>query len=156
MDQQSRFFLLWLSIVAVLPFTVGCFGSSSNPDIVEVTGLVQYKGSGVEGAQVVFVPLAANASPASATTDSQGNFTLTTYWNATKSQVDGAMPGQYQVTVKKTREPTQEEIDAAMASGKSLQTDNQLPAKFATASKTPLKAEVKDKGENHFELVLED
>jgi len=146
---------LWSSIIATLPGMVGCLGGSSNPDVVKVTGLVQYNGSGVEGAQVVFVPVEANASPASATTDSQGNFTLTTYWNATKSQVDGAMPGQYQVTVKKTREPTQEEIDAAMARGKSLQTDNQLPAKFATASKTPLAKVVTKEGDNHFELVLE-
>jgi len=155
MNQTCRLIVANVYVAVLLTFFSGCIGDSDKPNVVKVTGHVEYDGAAVEGAQVVFVPVAENASPASAKTDAQGNFTLTTYWNATKSNLQGAMPGEYQVTVKKTEEPTQEEIDAAMQSGKSLQPAHQLPEKFATASKTPLTEQVSENGDNHFEFVLE-
>lgn len=83
-----------------LAVTVGCNSSSSLPT-VPVTGQVLLDGIPVSGAEIVFMNKdRREGKPASAITDEQGNFKLTTYLNA-KERPEGALPGDYDVVFKK-------------------------------------------------------
>jgi hypothetical protein len=73
----------------------GC-GENTGLATVAVTGTVTQKGTPVEGAIVSFVPAGPGAVGAVGTTDAAGKFSLTTH-----SKDDGAVPGQYKVTVTK-------------------------------------------------------
>jgi len=61
-----------------------------------VTGTVTYQGKPLAGAVITFVPTGADGEAASAFTDSNGKYALTT-WEAG----DGARPGEYRVKVSK-------------------------------------------------------
>jgi hypothetical protein len=147
--------------VVVLTFlTAGCSGPS-HPATAPVSGVVTYKGSSVDEAVVVFAS-PAGGRPATAITDGQGKFRLSTF-----AEYDGAMPGNYKVTVNKTTKDTsppksQEELNAEFE--RQQQTGQAppppvvqflVPEKYLTAEKTPLEFTVKaDKNEEaHFELT---
>jgi hypothetical protein len=66
-----------------------------------VTGVVTLQGKPLAGAAVTFVPTGTDGEAASALTDSEGKYTLTT-WEAG----DGARPGQYRVKVSKQEQAT--------------------------------------------------
>lgn len=73
------------------------------PETIPVAGTVTLDGRPVSGAAVVFTPEAGEA--ATATTDASGRFSLSTFRLG-----DGALPGDYRVTVSKTTvEPGEEE-----------------------------------------------
>lgn len=80
-----------LAIGLLLPLA-GCGGSG----MVKVTGTVLLDGAPVESAAVMFMPT--SGRPAEGFTDAQGNFSL-----QTTDPNDGAEPGEYKVTVVKTR-----------------------------------------------------
>lgn len=82
----------------------GC-SSSSRPPTYPVTGTVSLQGKPVAGAAVTFVPADTEGEAASAITDSDGKYALTT-WEAG----DGARPGQYRVKVSKQE---QQVVDAS-------------------------------------------
>jgi hypothetical protein len=64
-----------------------------------VSGVVTYKTQPVADATVTFVPV--GQTPAAvAKTDAEGQFTLKTF-----DEGDGAVPGQYNVTITKTEAP---------------------------------------------------
>jgi hypothetical protein len=125
-----------------------------------VSGTVLFQGKPFEGAEVVF---RSDSVPRNAVgkTDSQGKFRLTTYENH-----DGAIIGEYRVTVTKTQVNQEMTGDAAnpsasygagmaaAASGK-IETKNDLPAKYANAETSGLKATVTKEGPNEFEFKLE-
>jgi hypothetical protein len=75
-------------------YLVGCNGS--NPSTSPVSGVVTLDGKAVEGASVVFNPVDPALRPAMGITDAQGKYVLGTF-----KADDGAMPGQYKVTVTK-------------------------------------------------------
>ena len=90
---------------------LGCGGGGSTLEgTVPVSGIVTQSGAPLEGAAVTFAPTGAGRS-ASGLTDATGKFTLTTL-----DPGDGAMPGDYQVTITKKemvgREYTEEEANA--------------------------------------------
>src|SRR5215475_13197743 len=72
----------------------GC--SSGRPKTYRVTGTVTMQGKPVAGAAITFVPTSNEGEAASAITDSEGKYALTT-WQAG----DGARPGEYRVKVSK-------------------------------------------------------
>lgn len=78
-----------LLAMAFLLSLTGCGGSPYVP----VTGVVTLDGKAVEGAAVMFIPVADHHLPATGKTDANGKFTLKT------NSADGAMPGDYLVTV---------------------------------------------------------
>jgi hypothetical protein len=91
----------------------GCGGSSDDaavadrPETSPVTGTVTYQGKPVEGATVSFlstvVPIPGqptDASSAYGLTDAQGTYRLTTF-----ETDDGAVPGEYKVTITKIQTP---------------------------------------------------
>ena len=144
------------SLVALLigAFTLGC--SPSNPlGTAPVGGKVTYNGQPVAGATVSFVP-DGDGRPATAITGADGAYNLTTLnW-------PGAVPGQYTVLVRKT--------DVALASNQPVSMEDAvklnarpppppkelLPPKYADATKSPLKAEVKKGQKNAVDLQLAD
>lgn len=83
---------LILTVPAVL-FISGC-GSSDQPDVVPVSGVVHEAGSPVADATVTFMP--STGRPSTGRTDSEGRFTL-----RYTTSVDGAMVGTHQVTIAK-------------------------------------------------------
>ncbi len=139
-------FLMFASILAA-----GCGGdSSTQPKCAAVTGTVTYKGQPVEGATVSFWATKASRA-ATGQTDAKGTFRLTTF-----TPNDGAILGSHAVTVTKAAPPAA--MNASdMATGKPAATpaNDLLPAKYAEATKTPLKFEVKS-GTNTAPLELTD
>jgi hypothetical protein len=79
---------------AALLVAVGCGGGPDKP--VKVEGVVTLDGQPVDGATVMFNPLASNGRQATGVTGEDGKFRLTTY-----STGDGALPGDYKVTIEK-------------------------------------------------------
>jgi len=87
-------------LVAVGIVLTGC-SYSSRPPTYRVTGTVTMQGKPVAGAAIIFVPTSNEGAAASAITDSEGKYSLTT-WQAE----DGARPGEYRVKVSKQEETT--------------------------------------------------
>src|SRR6187399_2370414 len=86
--------LAFSTLLTVGIVLTGCWGSS-RPATYPVTGTVTSQGKPVAGAVITFVPTDAGEA-ASAITDSEGKYALTT-WAAG----DGARPGEYRVKVSK-------------------------------------------------------
>ena len=82
-------------LVTVGIVLTGC-SNSSRPPTYPVTGTVTMQGKPVAGAAITFVPTGKEGEAASAITDSDGKYALTT-WRAG----DGAQPGEYRVKVSK-------------------------------------------------------
>jgi hypothetical protein len=83
-----------LLILALL--LAGCSGSD-RPPLAKVSGIVTLDKTPVEGAAVMFMPVA-GGRPAQGLTDAQGKFTLTTFDDG-----DGAILGEHKVTVTKVQ-----------------------------------------------------
>ena len=83
------------TLVTVGIALTGC-PNSSQPATYRVTGTVTMQGKPVDGAVITFVPTSNEGTAASAITDSNGKYALTT-WSAG----DGARPGEYRVKVNK-------------------------------------------------------
>ncbi|MCR9296183.1 MAG: carboxypeptidase-like regulatory domain-containing protein [bacterium] len=153
---------------AALALFVGC--GSSNPPTAQVTGTVTLDGNPVEGATVLFIPDDASNKAATASTQADGTYALTTF-----EAGDGAMPGSYKVKVHKFDLPegghnpygesptaedvkpmTQEEELAAMEaaysaaaakpSQKEEKAKNALPQKYADQNTSGLSYTVTDSG----------
>ena len=160
------------AVVATVSFLSGC-NSSSGVTTVPVTGSVTYKGSPVEGAQVVFSSVSPGGRTASGTTDAQGAFTLTTYVGPTE-QPKGAVAGDYTVTVSKvdssavaapvdsSTEEGRKQMMTMMTSGvqkpgaKAAGPKSLLPEKYADPKKSDLKASVAAGTPNEFKFELKD
>ncbi|REJ71819.1 MAG: carboxypeptidase regulatory-like domain-containing protein [Planctomycetota bacterium] len=143
---------------------VGCGGPTEKemPETAPVSGTVMYNGSPVEGATVTLQPAAGSQDlkPASGTTDGQGQFTVSTFVSGS-DYAEGAMPGDYAVTVTKTAgaggEMSAEDLtgatkpDDAMEAGKS-----ELPEKYADAATSGLTASVGADGAKNLKFELTD
>jgi hypothetical protein len=138
-------------VLAVLALVIlaGCSGGRGT---ASVSGTVLYKNQPVDGASVSLLPKSesAEAKPARGTTDTSGNFTVTTYFGP-DDQPAGALPGEYRVTITKIDEP-QGVFDPL----KDPPPKSHLPAKYGTPQASPLSATVTAAGPNHFEFKLED
>jgi hypothetical protein len=144
---------LWLILVAT-SFSAGC--SSGNAlGTVPAGGKVTYKSQPVSGAIITFLG-EGDARTATAITAADGTYHLTTL------DSPGAMPGSYAVLVEKIETPAElnrlvSMEEAAKNAAKPLpQPKKLLPAKYADATKTPLKFEVKKGQSNTFDLPLAD
>jgi hypothetical protein len=73
----------------------GC-SNSDRPPTYPVTGTVTSQGKPVAGAAITFVPTGDDGEAASAFSDSDGKYALTTW-----ERGDGARPGKYRVKVSK-------------------------------------------------------
>jgi len=126
-----------LAIVALFAIA-GC--GDGRPGTVPVSGTVTYQGKPVAEAQVVF--MAEGARPASAVTDAEGRFTLSTF-----APDDGAVAGEHRVTVSRWEKanPADTSLYPEMKSV--------LPVKYSNPAETPLSRTV-EPGPGH-DFVLE-
>jgi len=169
MKHLFRYYFIILSSLVVLVVTAGC-GSDSIP-VQPVTGTVTYKGEPLEGANITFIPADGSGRGASALTEPNGTFSLSTP-AATK---DGAMVGEYNVFVEKSitvvsatgREyiPPQRESNLQPwdpGYDRSIESDNVvthprsvIPEKYNN-QQMPLLTATVQKGKNVFDFNLED
>jgi hypothetical protein len=108
-----------------------------------VKGKVTYQGKPLAGAIVTFHPLSKDPGfvRADALTNAEGTFQLSTY-----KANDGAIPGEFAVTV---------ELRKPLFTPEGKAGPNQLPTQFASADKTPLRVTVK-REEATIDLNLQD
>jgi hypothetical protein len=130
----------------------GCGPKDTRVRRVPVSGTVFYKGTPVADADVVFDP--AGATPAAAgKTDASGRYRLTTF-----DTDDGAVPGEYNVAVRKVQvisggKPANASDDYA---GPPPNEKWLLPAKYGQSATSGLTATVKEGQPNEFKLELQD
>jgi hypothetical protein len=142
----------WLSwgVLGVLSLALvtGCNGKGSK--LVKAPGVLTWEdGTPIENASITFVPQDKKGESASAKTDKDGKFELTT-----KSTGDGAHAGSYKVTVTKsdasagslTPAKTGEDMTKAMIEWQKAQAakagkpkQEEIPAIYANEQSTPLK-----------------
>ena len=128
----------------------GC-GGPKNPPTFPLSGI---DGKPLTEATVSFIP-SDGQSPANGTTDGSGRFTLTTF-----SQGDGAMQGNYRVTVMKFEKAEGAEVadtsdDNYDPNAVSKPPQNRVNKKYASAQTSGLTATVLAGPENSFEFNLE-
>jgi hypothetical protein len=159
---RSKWWLAFLTLAAL-----GCGGVSDRPALYPVSGTVVYKGKPVEGAQVSFFHEKAQRA-AEGKTDAEGKFVLSMF-----DYNDGAMPGENVVTIDKIKSaPAAASTDTSRPPNpadlakmgqefgggdpsKKKGADNELPAKYASRTTTPVKQTVTDQ-ENKFVIELAD
>lgn len=141
----------------------GC-GPKASP-LTKVSGVVTLEGVPVEGAKVTYVSSSGNA-PAMGVTDPKGKFELTTFDMKTLKSTDGALPGEYKVTVEipvpAGRNPSSAEaMEAGHWKGKLKPNTPKakerevkvLHENYADVSKTPLKQVVPPEGPVEIKLT---
>lgn len=165
-----RTFVDPIGVVLVSLCVIGCSGvPDDRPSVVPVTGKITYNGKPVTGALVNFSSLK-SPRPANGMTDNDGRFSLTTF-----STDDGAIPGEYQVSVTKSvsqgvgsdpASANSQDLSKGLPSGYSTAVsdktgkvklpsgENQLPDKYADGTK--LKATVMATGKNDITYDLKD
>ncbi len=129
----------------------GCKPARKGPATVPVTGVVTLAGTAVAGATVAFQPGEGGRS-AAGITDSSGRYELSTY-----ARNDGAIPGEYSVVIVKfdatpTGSPGTAK-DYKPPTGEIPPPKNELPAKYADAKTSGLKATV-NAGQNSIDFPL--
>ena len=147
-------YLALVSLLAVV--AVGCSGQPSLEGVVPAAGTVTQGGSPLEGAIVTFSPAAGGGKAASATTDADGKFALTTL-----TAGDGAMPGDYKVLVKKTetvgKQYTSEEANEYYnqhgTQPPEAEIKHLVDKKYSSTSTTPLTITIPEAGDKN--LVIE-
>jgi hypothetical protein len=138
----------------------GCAGKDRP---VKVSGRVTLDGKPVAGAAVLFLREGGNGPPAHAETDEAGGFTLTTF-----STGDGALPGDYRVTVaweelpppafrttgdpSPSREELKKKVAEEQEKRRRLARPAAIPAVYGDPSKTPLTQQVPPSGKVNLEL----
>ncbi len=152
---RQRFFCVLAGLVTCVAIA-GC-GEQALEGVVPVSGTVTYQGQPVEGANVIFTPVAEGRA-ASGVTDSRGRYTLTTLQPG-----DGAEPGSYRVMIQKTETEgglTEEEAQAYFEQHGTPpptgETRHLLPAKYARPDTSELTAEVREGENNVFDFALAD
>jgi hypothetical protein len=157
---------LGMFMAGLLLFTaVGCGGPETEPP-VPVSGKITFKGKPVDGAQVTFLSKAQTGGrSASGRTGADGTFKLTTF-----KTDDGALPGEYAITVSKSTATTSQEtdvakgvygadygamMDAAAKGTPVAEASSELPVKYASAAESGLARSVAKDSVNDFEINLE-
>jgi len=136
--------------------SLGC--NQSGLETFSVTGQIIYQGTPVAGAEIGFVPQGdASLKAARGTSDENGNYQLSVYV-APDNQPQGAMAGDYKVTIQKmvVPEASKRAEYHELISNPQLQARNLLPASYANVDSTPLLATVSADKKNAFDFALND
>jgi hypothetical protein len=135
----------------------GCGGAAGRP--IKTEGLITLDGKPVAGATVTFHPEKERGRAATGLTDEDGVFLLQTFVSG-----DGALPGDYKVTVIKTealaappaagdREKHKEWMMKMMFNrSKQKPRASPLPKEYADPATTPLRVHVPSEGQVKLEL----
>jgi hypothetical protein len=142
----------------------GCGTNASNT--VKVSGIVTLDGVPLAGAKVTYYPSSREAPP-TGFTDSAGKFTLSTFDLKTLQSTDGALPGEYKVTVEMMPAPAgrnpaggdglkaghMPKPKPSAKHDKSNPAEAKLPANYADVTKTPLQQVVPPQGPVELKLT---
>lgn len=159
---MSRY-LSSLCLFVALIFVSGC-GEGGGATTVKVKGVVMAGGKAVDGAVITFYSKSGGEA-ASGRTDAEGKFQLTT-----RKPNDGAVPGDYIVTVAKSGGET-EAVSYDPSKGGAMSPDyikqmqnaakakkepvkGSLPAKYASIKDSGLVRTVTESGPNEFDFDL--
>jgi hypothetical protein len=134
--------ILTASAITLALAAGGCGGSG--PGMAPVSGVVTYQGKPVPKGTITFVPLAKEGRNAIGELDSQGHYTL-----QTEEPGDGALLGDYQVTIAAREDPILDYIPKKPVKPKLL-----VPEKYGKPDTSGLKATVKS-GNNDIPFDLE-
>jgi len=138
--------LRFLFVACVIPVLCSC---GNNNGLATVTGTVRYKGKPLTNAYIAFVPDESGVRSASATTDSEGRYYLTTFQSN-----DGAPIGKHRVVIRAEEEPEGPRLaadDINYKRGKLL-----TPARYSDPELSGLTAEVIAKKKNVIDFDLTD
>ena len=145
---------LLLLATSTLAATLGC--SSEPPDDrparAKVTGTITLSGSPVENARIQFHAVS-KSQGAIGQTQADGTYTLTTFVAG-----DGALPGDYVVTISKKEvedKLTEDQKLKMQEMGRQIppaKTTELMPREYTNSSASPLKVTVKADEENHFDF----
>jgi len=122
----------------------GCGPSENLPECAPVTGTVTIDGVPLGSAMVTFHP-EKGENRGQSSTDTDGKFNLSTYGSQ-----DGAVVGKHTVTVERYILPFPAQPGGRLPSAKS-----EVPKKYYTPERSPLKVEVKAGINNVIDLPLE-
>ncbi|WP_435018891.1 hypothetical protein TA3x_000880 [Tundrisphaera sp. TA3] len=133
-------------LLAVAAATLAAFAcGSSGPEMARVSGKVTYKGNPVPKGTVTFLPASPEGRNATAEIQPDGSYTL-----QTQDPGDGAMLGDYAVTVYSHDEPVLDYVPTKPVPKKIL-----TPQKYEKPDTSGLKAKVVS-GSNTFDFELTD
>ncbi len=156
MQRKISHNLLAVALLAIPLCGFGCsgVGDDGRPSRYPVTGTVTMNGEPVANANVNF-QLVDGSGSAVGVTDSQGRYELTSFVPG-----DGAVPGEYQVTVTKfsqlTPSPDVSEDDADYdPDAPAMVPENLLPERYANPATSELTATVTE-SPNMIDLELTD
>jgi hypothetical protein len=158
----------WLHLL-LFGVLIGCGSDSGFPKTYKVAGTVKQNGKPVDGALVTFLPSVQGAKPAIGSTNANGEFRLSTFGPS-----DGAVAGDYKVTITKLANPPANAPQApqpgVIASGEisdsyappsssegkggTNSNKNLLPPKYASDSTSGLIATVAENDTNKFDFDL--
>lgn len=145
--------LLRCAAAMTLLAALAAAGCSDATGPVAVSGVVKLDGRPLAGATVMFHPRATGARPAIGVTDQHGGFHLTTF-----KPRDGALRGDYQVTIQSGTEAPVKKIDRQILE-KGLQGDmppappSRVHENYTKVDTTPLKQVVPPSGPIEFSLT---
>jgi len=159
--QQFRAWCIPFVTGLVIVSIVGCGDDTGLGKRYPVYGKVTYNGKPIEKGQITFAPTKTEGTTRAANgVIENGNYTLTTAANG-----DGALPGDYQVTIiSKEVDDSKVAETIAQKGGGGRQMDvakankaaqNLIPAKYQLADTSKLKATVKEES-NKFDFELTD
>jgi len=132
--------LLWAASI-LLP---GCGPGEILPECAPVTGRVTIDGVPIGSAMITFHP-EKGENRGQAASDSDGKYTLSTYGSE-----DGAVVGKHTVTVERYILPMPTQPGGKLPSAKS-----EVPKKYFTPERSPIKVEVKAGTNNVIDLPIE-
>ena len=145
--------------MVLLGALVGC-SQAHKTNLLPVRGVVTYGGQAVAGAEVALIPRDSSRGvrPARGVTESDGSFTVKTYFNP---RVDdpGAQAGDYTVTVSKLEAPSGMTMEQ-WGEAKFRKPDavpplrHLVPKKYGSVRTSDLFVTVANSAVNHFELEL--
>jgi len=163
--------LVLSGLFVLVGMNIGCH--SDTIPVHPVTGTITYKGENIEGATIMFVPSNSNGYEATAITDANGMYSLTT----PSARRGGAVVGSYNVFIEKTivvdrtgkpiapestiyvpditKDPSAYVPASAADNSRVPITRSMLPAKYNNINQPLLTATVQ-RGKNVFIFDLED
>ena len=140
-------------LIAALVALSGC---GEKTGTIPISGKVTYLGNPVANARVVFTPKS-GGRPADGNTNKDGGYRLGTFMAG-----DGALPGEYSVTIAHTdvdvtKPPSTEITDgAAYEPVKEDAAKSKIPVKYQSPAQSGLKAVVEASGPKVFDFTLTD